>query len=172
MKPFQQQRLDTDREKAMKNVIRLGAHRAANRGFYDRYQCASVLSAANSSQTSIDKKMAEQMTQENQEMRNHDLVMIPSMQSNTGWTYVQAKKLEQIRKKRAQLLPGLKGAINTAKLEPIAKGDPNQMFPDMAQAMGTGGFLKDTQTGLQANFKITQRGGAMLPSPEISKKRF
>ena len=61
------------------------------------------------------------------------------------------------------MLPGLKGAVKAKQLEPIGKEDPNHMFPDTTNAMiMTGGLLKDKLTGLQANFKLTQRGGALL----------
>ena len=71
------------------------------------------------------------------------------------------------------MLPGLKGAMKAKQLEPIGKDDPNQMFPDTTNAMiMTGGLLKDKLTGLQANFKITQRGGGLLQPAEAKKNSY
>ena len=47
------------------------------------------------------------------------------------------------------------------------------MFPNTDnKMMMTGGHLKDKLTGLQANFKITQRGGALLHVPDVKKKSY
>ena len=161
-----------DRENAMRRVVKIGAHKAVNRGFYDRYNAASVLSAANSSQGSIDKTIAEEMQTENQELISGDLIMVPSKQSKTGWRYLQKNQLEKIREKRSGLLPGLKGTVNNSKFKAHEKGTPNEMFPDLTQAMASGGFLKEKVTGLQANFKITQRGGALLLSNDLRNKGY
>ena len=70
------------------NVRRLGAHKAINRGLFDRYQPKSVLSGANSRGSSIDKKVAEIMAAESKDFVKKDLVMVPSMKSTTGWKYI------------------------------------------------------------------------------------
>ena len=57
----------------------------------------SVLSAANSSTQKIDQKMAEMMNKESVDLKSPDLVMIPSMNSVTGWKFVNNKHLDQIR---------------------------------------------------------------------------
>ena len=49
---------------AEKRVRSMGAHKALIRGFYDRYTPGSVMKAANGSQSSIDKKVAEIMNAE------------------------------------------------------------------------------------------------------------
>lgn len=47
------------------------------------------------------------------------------------------------------------------------------MFPDTNnEMMMTGGLLKDKLSGLQANFKITQRGGALLQNPSVKQKSY
>ena len=74
---------------AEENVRRLGAHKAINRGIFDRYTSESVLNAASNSQSKIDKTMAEMMSSETKELMNPDLVMVPSSQSTTGWKYVK-----------------------------------------------------------------------------------
>ena len=105
----------------------MGANKAFNRGLFDRYQTNSVLSGANSNGSSIDKQVAEIMAAEKKEFESKDLVMVPSMKSNTGWKYIQGDQLEKIRNQKHSMLPGLKGAINNnaKKLEPIGKDDPN-----------------------------------------------
>lgn len=106
-------------------MLRLGAHKAMNRGLFDRYQTSSVLSGANASGSSIDKKVAEIMAAESKEFLNKNLIMVPSMKSNTGWKYIQGEQLEKIQQQKHRMLPGLKGAVKAGKLEPISKDDPN-----------------------------------------------
>ena len=98
-----------------------------------------------------------------------DLVMVPSFKSATGWQYVDTigKKQREILRK----LPGLRGHLKS-KLK-ISKDDPNHSFPDTSnESLQTNGLLRNKITGLQENFKITQRGGGLKPAVATKNKSF
>ena len=89
------------------------------------------------------------MSAESKEFARPDLIMIPSMQSKTGWKYVEKKQLDSIREYRTKQEPGFKDAMKNLKAQPVSKNDPNQMFPDITSAaMKTGGLLQNKLTGL------------------------
>ena len=116
---------------AEQKVRRLGAHKAINRGLFDRYTTKSVLKGANANQTRIDKTVAEIMNSESTKFTRQDLVMVPSLKSVTGWKYVENTELDKIRDARKSKLPGINGVLKPKAIGPLSKDDPNQMFPSI-----------------------------------------
>jgi len=41
------------------------------------------------------------------------------------------------------MLPGLTGALKATKLQPLKKGDPNEMFPDFSTIKAKDGSIKE-----------------------------
>ena len=106
--------------------------------------------------------MAELMSKEKEDLFKPDLVMVPSFRSVTGWQYVKNDKIENRQKEVCKKLPGLRSHIKH-KFH-FSKDDPNNNFPDTSiETLHTSAIMKNKVTGLQENFKITQRGGGLKP---------
>lgn len=99
------------------------------------------------------------MNSESKDILNPSLVMVPSMNSATGWKYIQSSKLDSIREHRTNLLPGLHNKIKKEKkLNQLNESEeaktnrnlrPDAMFPDTKnEHIITGGLLQDKLTGL------------------------
>ena len=102
--------------------------------------------------------------------------MVPSMKNQTGWKYIPNAQLDAIAEANHKKVPGQIQMYRHNKLKPLSmsKDDPNHMFPDVSTSaiMNENGELKDKITGLKANFKVTQAGGATRQHPSLRMKSY